>query len=333
MSFSVSLRITQGDQDRTQLRSIEFKTSVQLDALLVFAAGPFDANPSPRSIACTIKFNCTCWFYPNDRKPEHGRLTRKRARKCAMLDSFQISRLRVVLLTLGGTLLCTAVAFLFDSFDLPTGTWRWGTSPINNVVLPLILAMPLLYLLLSKHRELALAHRELIAISSTDSLTQCLNRRAYTALVEGYLASIAPEYSPRGALLIIDVDFFKSVNDRFGHDSGDDALRVIGQAIKATLEPSDLVARIGGEEFSVFMPDVDEDKALQRSESIRSAIAETKFHAGDVRVPLTVSVGTVLVVPGMAFKEVYRAADQLMYNAKAAGRNRVSIAGESLQAA
>ncbi|HEY8358460.1 MAG TPA: GGDEF domain-containing protein [Ramlibacter sp.] len=144
----------------------------------------------------------------------------------SMFDLSPTSHLRVVILTVGGTLPCIAVAFLFDSIDPATWTWRWGTTPLNNVLLPCILATPLLYLLLTKQRQLTLAQQELIAHSSTDPLTQCLNRRAYTALVEGYLDAVTGTHAPRGAFLIIDVDFFKSVNDRFGHDRGDHALRV-----------------------------------------------------------------------------------------------------------
>jgi diguanylate cyclase (GGDEF)-like protein len=250
-----------------------------------------------------------------------------------MFDISNTSYLRVLLLTLAGTLLCITVAFLFDSIDLGTGTWRWGTSPVNNVVLPCILAAPLLYLLLSKQRQLTSAHQELIAVSSKDTLTQCLNRRAYTALVEGYLAALNSKDTKRGALLIIDVDYFKSVNDRFGHDKGDQALRVIGNAIKASVEATDLVARIGGEEFSVFMPDADEDIVVRRSEFIRSKVADADFNAGNIQVPLSVSVGAVLVESGVTFGDVYRAADQMMYKAKAEGRNRVIVAGFGQRAA
>ncbi len=81
-------------------------------------------------------------------------------------------RARVYLLTCLGTLFCICVAFVFDSYSFETG-WRWGDDPMNNVLIPLVLAPPLFYVLLSKLRELALAHQELLEISATDSLTSC----------------------------------------------------------------------------------------------------------------------------------------------------------------
>ena len=160
---------------------------------------------------------------------------------------------RVVSLTVAGTLLCISVAMAIDSFSFGTMTWRWGSDPLNNVVIPAVLAPPLLFLLLWKMRELAMAHREVLTAASTDSLTQCLNRRAFTAMVEGYLESLRGS----GALLVIDVDHFKSVNDTYGHVEGDKDLELIAGAIKGSVRSNDLVARMGGEEFSVFLPATD----------------------------------------------------------------------------
>lgn len=240
------------------------------------------------------------------------------------------SRFRVFALTAAGTFLCIVVALAFDSYSFDTGAWRWGSAPLNNVILPLILACPLLWLLLSKQRELALAHEELLVASSIDSLTQCLNRRAYTAMVEGYLSALNSGRQHGGAFLVIDVDYFKTVNDRFGHDKGDEALQIISSAIRHALEPADLVARIGGEEFSVFLARVsDERQAMERSERIRRAISDLQFRPRDDVVPLSASVGGVLVAPKVAFLDIYRAADQELYRAKANGRNRVSFSSSN----
>ncbi|GLQ54049.1 GGDEF domain-containing protein [Devosia nitrariae] len=238
-----------------------------------------------------------------------------------MLDLSSTGKARVYLGTIGGTLLCIAVALLIDGFDFATGRWRWGSEPLNNILIPGVLAPPLLFLLLSQMRQLALAHREVLTAASTDSLTQCLNRRAFTAMVEGYIASVTGD----AALLVIDVDFFKSVNDRFGHDKGDEALGMVAQAIKGSVRSTDLVARMGGEEFSVFLPATDLTGARVAGEAIRQRVAAVEITVDGELLHLSVSVGGVAFAAPAAFAELYRAADQLMYLAKGSGRDRTVL--------
>jgi len=96
------------------------------------------------------------------------------------------SKLRVYLVTALGTLACIFVAFAIDGYSMESGQWALGARWINNVLIPLVLAPPFFFFLLSKLRELSLAHRELLTIAATDPLTNCLNRRAFSTLVEAY---------------------------------------------------------------------------------------------------------------------------------------------------
>ena len=172
-----------------------------------------------------------------------------------MIDLSSTSRLRVYVGTAIGTAICILLAFVIDSYSFETGEWSLADRAINNLMIPLIIAPPFFLLLLAKLRELSLAHRELLTLSTTDSLTNCLNRRAFSSLIDAYLERI--EGTPdrgTGALLILDVDHFKSVNDRYGHARGDDALKLIADAIKTSVREVDLVSRLGGEEFGVFLP-------------------------------------------------------------------------------
>ena len=188
--------------------------------------------------------------------------------------------------------MCILVAFAIDSYSFETGSWRWGSAPLNNVIIPLVLAPPLLLYLLSKLRELAVAHHELSIVASTDVLTSCLNRRAFTAMVDAYLARVANQEAKReGALLIIDVDYFKHINDNFGHECGDEALKIIAQTIKGVVREIDLVGRMGGEEFSVFLPGTDPSRTKAVAERIRVAIATVEFYPTENRCDLSVSVG------------------------------------------
>lgn len=232
-------------------------------------------------------------------------------------------RARVYLLTCLGTLLCIAVAFVFDSYS-PAEGWRWGENPLNNVIIPLVLAPPLLFLLLSKLRELAIAHQELLVISATDSLTSCYNRRAFTALVDGYLEKLDAR-GKEGGLLLIDVDHFKGVNDTYGHDSGDEALKLIADAIKGAVRDTDLIGRLGGEEFSVFLPSTPPGQMRLVAERIRLSINMLEFAPTVDPIPLSVSVGGTAFRSKTTFNDLYRRADKLLYDAKRKGRDRVEI--------
>ena len=240
-------------------------------------------------------------------------------------------RARVYLFTSLGTLACIVVAFAIDSYSFETETWRWGENPWNNLIIPLVLAPPFFFYLLSKLRELAIAHHELMNVASTDSLTALLNRRAFTAMVEGYLQRVTNDQGKNqavdsaGALLVIDVDHFKRVNDRFGHDNGDEALRVIAKAIKGVVRDIDLVGRVGGEEFSVFLPGLRAEGVNYVAERIRQEIGQAAFAPQGERYRLSASIGGAVFDGSASFSEIYRLADQQLYAAKRNGRDRVDI--------
>lgn len=229
---------------------------------------------------------------------------------------------RVFLLTAVGTIFCIVAAYGIDWYSHS----GWGPEPTNNLIIPLILAPPFFYYLLSKLRELAIARDELMIVASTDALTACLNRRAFTTLVDAYLERIARhDEAAAGALLVIDVDFFKTVNDRFGHAMGDEALKVVSAEIKAMVRDIDLVGRIGGEEFSVFLPGTDLPRAEAIAERIRTAISNAEFMPYGDRFRLTVSVGGATFERQGTFSTLFHLADQRLYRAKQNGRNRIDI--------
>jgi diguanylate cyclase len=242
------------------------------------------------------------------------------------LDFSRQGKARVWVLTTLGTLVCMAVAFAIDSWDFRAGGWRLGARPLNNVLIPLVLATPFFYLLLSKLRELAIAHHELMHVASTDSLTSCLNRRAFTAMVEAYLDRVTRERAqPVGALLVIDIDHFKTINDRYGHDQGDEALKLVAGSIRSSVRDLDLVGRMGGEEFGVFLPGADKDRSATIAERIRSAISTLNFAPGGRRHAISASVGGASFKGRASFAELYRLADQRLYAAKRDGRDRIDL--------
>lgn len=241
-------------------------------------------------------------------------------------DLSPTSKFRVYLLTALGTLLCIVLAFAIDSYSFKTGDWQLQESGINNLIIPLAVAPPFFIFLLSKLRELSMAHQELQALAATDSLTNCLNRRAFTAMVEGYLDRLEKMRDREGgALLVLDVDHFKAVNDRFGHDNGDEALKLIADAIKANVRERDLVARLGGEEFGVFLPGLDPVRTRHIAERICVAVRDLRFAPEGTPHLLSISIGGVTYIPPTNFSELYRNADRQLYAAKNAGRDRIDI--------
>ena len=243
-----------------------------------------------------------------------------------MVDLSVRSKARVWLGTLAGTLLCITAALVVDSFNFPhLDPEQLQRALTVDILLPTVLAGPLLFMLLSKVRQLAIAQHELEVLACTDSLTTLLNRGAFTMMVEAWLAQVNGSTTPRpGTLLVVDADHFKSINDRFGHQVGDAALQRIAAGIQGALRPADLVGRIGGEEFGVFLPGATRRQGVEVAERIRTLVGSMPLAAaGHAR--LTVSVGGVGFSHAASYDDLFKVADRCLYEAKNAGRNRVCV--------
>lgn len=239
---------------------------------------------------------------------------------------------RVWAVTVAGTLICIAFALAFDSYSFATGEWRWGTDPLNNFLIPGLIAPPLFFLFSNKLRELAIAHHELATVAATDGLTSLLNRRAFSEMVDGYLQKVEKAANlDQDGMLLIDVDHFKVVNDSFGHDLGDEALKLIASTISTNVRETDLVGRLGGEEFGVFIPAQSPERISAMAERIRTAVNDAHFAPNGRLYPLSVSVGGLIFGRGLRFSDIYRNADERLYEAKRNGRNRIEMS--TLQAA
>jgi diguanylate cyclase (GGDEF)-like protein len=243
------------------------------------------------------------------------------------LDLSPLGRGRIYLVTVVVTLLCVAAALFVDSFNFATMTAdRLARAILIDVLLPTVLAAPLIFFFMSKLRELAVAHERLAVFASTDQLTGGLNRAAFTTLAEARLAQVSEQGElRRGALLILDADNFKAINDSFGHDQGDEALRLLSRAVRGVLRQSDLLGRIGGEEFAVFLPGADGFTAEAVGERIRHAVSVIPFTPGGKPHRLTVSIGGAVFDRRLSLAELLRVADQQLYVAKQNGRNRVAV--------
>jgi diguanylate cyclase (GGDEF)-like protein len=229
--------------------------------------------------------------------------------------------------TVSGTLVCILAALAVDTINWPTLTPdQISRSILIDIFLPLVLAGSMLAFVTAKLRELAIARHELTILASTDGLTAVLNRGAFRLLVDSYLEHVGNVHTASlGTLLVIDVDHFKQINDQYGHDQGDIALRSVAQTIVAAVRETDLVGRLGGEEFGVFLPGVTEREAALLAERIRISVVNSDFSPAGVKHAMSVSVGGVVCRTPTTFDRLFRAADLLLYRAKRAGRNRVDL--------
>ena len=171
------------------------------------------------------------------------------------------------------------------------------------------------------HANLKSETGELRQLSVTDALTGLVNRR----YLEERLTEEVKRSNRHGypmAFLMIDVDFFKSYNDEFGHMEGDKALKVVANALKETLRGADIAARYGGEEFSILLPQTTPEEAKTIAERVRQRVENTEFP----RRKITISIGIANCSPALnSCENLISAADKALYEAKRKGRNKVQI--------
>lgn len=166
--------------------------------------------------------------------------------------------------------------------------------------------------------EIRRQNEELETLATTDPLTECLNRRSFFVQFETLWQNAVRHELPM-ACVMVDIDFFKSINDSFGHSVGDDVLRGISATLRRVARVGDLVCRFGGEEFCVLLPHTDIDDAVQAAERLRVAIADTKFP----QLSVTTSLGVSALSLGAAEpQEMLDQADKCLYIAKRNGRNQ-----------
>jgi diguanylate cyclase (GGDEF)-like protein len=178
------------------------------------------------------------------------------------------------------------------------------------------------------HDQINTARDRLAALAIQDELTGLYNYRyLQTRLAEEFKR--AERYREPLSCLMIDVDYFKRVNDRHGHDAGDEALREVSVRLLKAVREVDVVARYGGEEFLLMLPSTNFSGALSVAERIWSAVGKEPFVLGSAREHITVSLG-VAVYPSHEIKskdQLLKAADKALYQAKHAGRDRICVFG------
>jgi diguanylate cyclase (GGDEF)-like protein len=175
----------------------------------------------------------------------------------------------------------------------------------------------------SRVTELVRHAEQFEKLANTDVLTGVSNRRHFLALAEAEWGRLH-RYGRRLSLLMLDIDLFKTVNDRFGHDGGDLVIRMVADLCRETKRDGDILARMGGEEFALLLPETDLTSATILAERIRQRVESEHVEIGDDEVHVTVSIGVVQAdAAAQGLRDLMASADAALYAAKRNGRNRV----------
>lgn len=208
---------------------------------------------------------------------------------------------------------------LSDEFESEPRVERWEYIISIAVFAALSLLYPLVLgtRLIEQQDQL---NEEIISLSEIDHLTKIYNRRKITALYDSEYVRYK-RYKYPLSIMIIDIDFFKNVNDEYGHIQGDVTLKEIASIIKTEIRESDHVGRWGGEEFLVVCPETDIDGAYTLAEKIRKAIDEYPFITVGHK---TASFGITTCIGNCTFESMISRADKALYTVKSEGRNKVA---------
>jgi diguanylate cyclase (GGDEF)-like protein len=209
-----------------------------------------------------------------------------------------------------------ATFFISLAFNLSAGVPAYVVAG----VIPLFLASFGSYGQLKRLEQARTAYRELERNASTDWLTGSLNYPAFVAA-----ASAAARIGTPGAMIVIDIDGLKSLNHKFGNDRGDEALCGVAKIIRANVTSSDLVGRIGGDAFGIYLRIASDQHAREIADAIREGVQDIAFASEEASQSLSVTIGVATAAGPTEFLRLFHLADEQLDIAKENGRNRIAI--------
>jgi diguanylate cyclase (GGDEF)-like protein len=189
------------------------------------------------------------------------------------------------------------------------------------LIVPVIVSLPVCYVGAGMALQLTNAHAKLKQLAHTDELTGLINRRSFFEKAEVVLHNAQEAQTPL-SLLVIDADYFKQLNDTFGHATGDAALKFIAERLESCVRKTDLVGRLGGEEFAILLSDMSEKEADILAGRILKKISSHPMVWDNKIIEMSVSCGIADSAVSYDMTELFKAADDALYGAKRSGRNR-----------
>lgn len=225
--------------------------------------------------------------------------------------------LYVITITIGITALSGGYLALADLGYMEPDHYAFGMR--LAIGFPLVIAPPVLTIAFMLAKVLTQALDSVEAFVKYDPLTGTL-ARSY------FLETVRSQFAEGGALLLIDADHFKKINDGYGHDVGDEVLRVLGEALQLCAPEAAPVGRIGGEEFAMFLPAADRASAERAAAATLETVRERGEDVGGKPIALSVSIGIALIGPNSTLSTLFKQADEALYAAKNGGRDRYVVA-------
>lgn len=230
----------------------------------------------------------------------------------------------VICSTLGSLVVIAIYAWLVD-MPMPPSAWA------ATILCPVLISAPVSWILILQgervrrlNEDLRVAYAELDRVASTDDLTGIANRRAFFET-----ASAAARRGGEDWLLLADIDHFKSINDRFGHERGDAYLTAVARTLRDAARPSDVVGRLGGEEFAVLLRGASRVDAQKIADGARADVASLTLTSEDGRaIATTLSIGLTACMAGATLHDDLKRADDALYHAKRQGRDQVRLRDE-----
>lgn len=184
--------------------------------------------------------------------------------------------------------------------------------------------------LVKQSEELKLINKQFKELSITDPLTGLYNRRHFEDLMETEIA-MSIRYGDTNSLMILDIDYFKKVNDTYGHQGGDIVLKEVAELLRKSMRKTDILCRIGGEEFVAFCKRSSRETAKEVADKLRTAVAKHQFDLGDEKIYITTSIGIATIPDEMETgnkEELFKRADVALYYCKRNGRNMTQHYGD-----
>lgn len=221
------------------------------------------------------------------------------------------------------------LAFVIGTMILVPINLVMGGSILTGLVVNLVISCTVLpyhlYHIVRLLSQLDALQAQLYQKSIRDELTNVHNRSYFLQAI-AELKDQQHNIPAQTSLLLLDLDDFKQLNDRCGHQAGDQALVQVAAACKATLRASDVFARFGGDEFVCLLPNTAPAQAQEVAERIRARIASQPFQHGEAAIPLTLSIGLATAETDLKLNELFAQADAALYQAKRQGKNQIAPA-------
>lgn len=236
------------------------------------------------------------------------------------------SVLLITVMSVVGSWLIMLISHL--AANLALGHGLSSTSFIIGTITPALVAPGVSVYFVHILHELEKARHQAYTLAVTDALTGVYNRRYFMGQAEAEFAK-SLRYKTPVSIIMMDVDHFKSVNDTYGHDGGDNVLKAISHAASESVRGQDILARFGGEEFIVLLPQTGGDEALLVAERIRHEIGVQQVQHGDQTIQVTASLGVATLTKNVSsLSALLKRADEALYRCKAEGRNRCILASD-----